>query len=337
MLAIATASATAVVVWQRWTWLAFAAFAIATPQWLAWVLLEQPAPAGSLAALIAFGALGAAAAVGFELRTAEPRLRISSAVLLVLNAFVLAARRLVRPGGDGLADGRARLAGRAGGRAPRRRPRRAARCAASRTSWRWRARRSGSCSPTSRSPRCSTGCRVLAAYAIAAPASPRCCGAASRAAATSRSPPPGLGGHLLLALGQALVLDVRRRRRRERRAERRRAARARDGGRRLRGVRAAGRRLAPAWRVVLDAGGLAVLALLTAAALDGAGAARRARRAGGRARLARPPHRRPASRPGAASRSSGSPARTPPARSRRPARSWPGWTGRWRPRSGSAP
>ena len=90
MLAIATASATAVVVRQRWTWLAFAAYGIAAPQWLAWIMLEQPAPLASVAVLVVFGALAAAAAVGFELRQAEPGLRISSAVLLTLNAFVLA-------------------------------------------------------------------------------------------------------------------------------------------------------------------------------------------------------------------------------------------------------
>jgi uncharacterized membrane protein len=91
MLAIATASATAVVVWQRWTWLSFAAFGIAAPQWLAWLLSEHPDPLAGVAALAAFGALAAAAAVGFELRQASPGLRISSALLLTLDALVLAA------------------------------------------------------------------------------------------------------------------------------------------------------------------------------------------------------------------------------------------------------
>jgi uncharacterized membrane protein len=91
MLAVATASATAVVVWQRWTWLAFAAFAIATPQWLAYVLFDDRAPLAIVATLATFGALAAAAAVGFELRQAATRLRISSAALLALNALVLAS------------------------------------------------------------------------------------------------------------------------------------------------------------------------------------------------------------------------------------------------------
>jgi uncharacterized membrane protein len=90
LLAVATGSATAVLVWQRWNWLAFAAFAIATPQWLLWLGVETPSTAASIATLVTFGALTAAAAVGFELRSRAPKLRVSSAVLLVLNALVLA-------------------------------------------------------------------------------------------------------------------------------------------------------------------------------------------------------------------------------------------------------
>ena len=90
MLAVATASATAVVVWQRWTWLAFAAFGLAAPQWLAWIFFEDPTTLGNIAVLVVFGALAAAAAVGFELREGEPGLRICSAVLLTFNALVLA-------------------------------------------------------------------------------------------------------------------------------------------------------------------------------------------------------------------------------------------------------
>ena len=65
MLAIATASATAVLVWQRWTWLAFVTDGIAAPQWLAWIFFEQPTPLASVAVLVTFGALTAAAAAGF--------------------------------------------------------------------------------------------------------------------------------------------------------------------------------------------------------------------------------------------------------------------------------
>ena len=37
-LFLATASAVGVVLWQRWTWLAFATFVLATPQWVAWLV-----------------------------------------------------------------------------------------------------------------------------------------------------------------------------------------------------------------------------------------------------------------------------------------------------------
>jgi len=91
LLAVATGSATAVLVWQRWNWLAFAAFAIATPQWLLWIGFDEPSAPTTVATLVVFGLLAAAAAVGFELRARTPRPRTSSAVLLVLNALVLDA------------------------------------------------------------------------------------------------------------------------------------------------------------------------------------------------------------------------------------------------------
>jgi uncharacterized membrane protein len=89
-LVVATGSAVAVVVWQRWPWLALAAFALATPQWLGWLFLEPHETWSVVATLIAFGVLGAVAAVGFELRTRSDTLDISSHLLLLLNALVLA-------------------------------------------------------------------------------------------------------------------------------------------------------------------------------------------------------------------------------------------------------
>jgi uncharacterized membrane protein len=86
----ATASAVGVLVWQRWNWLAFATFGLATPQWVGWLLLEQPAAPAALVALLGFGVLAVAAAVGFELRTRSDTLTVASHVLLVLNALVLA-------------------------------------------------------------------------------------------------------------------------------------------------------------------------------------------------------------------------------------------------------
>jgi uncharacterized membrane protein len=79
----------AVLVWQRWDWLAFAVFAVALAQWLTW-LAQSPPAAAALLVLTAFGALNAGAAVGFELRVPRSRLRPSSALLLTLNAIVLA-------------------------------------------------------------------------------------------------------------------------------------------------------------------------------------------------------------------------------------------------------
>lgn len=79
----------AVLVWQRWNWLAFAVFAVALPQWLAW-LSDSPPHATVLLVLTAFGVLNAGAAVGFELRVPATRLRASSALLLTLNATVIA-------------------------------------------------------------------------------------------------------------------------------------------------------------------------------------------------------------------------------------------------------
>ncbi len=90
LLLAATAAATAVLIWQRWTWLGFAAFAIATPQWLAYLLADTPSPAVSIAVLAAFGVLTAAAAVGFEVRSSAAEIRIGAIVLLALNALVLA-------------------------------------------------------------------------------------------------------------------------------------------------------------------------------------------------------------------------------------------------------
>ena len=89
-LFVATASATAVVLSQRWTWLAFATFLLATPQWVAWLVFESPSTPEILVTLVAFGGLGVAAAVGFELRTRAETLGYAPHLLLALNALVLA-------------------------------------------------------------------------------------------------------------------------------------------------------------------------------------------------------------------------------------------------------
>ena len=90
LLFTVTAAAAAVLVWQRWEWLAVATFCIATPQWVAW-LFETGSAVGIVATLVAFGAAGMLAAIGFELRLPYARLRGTSSALFALNAVVLAA------------------------------------------------------------------------------------------------------------------------------------------------------------------------------------------------------------------------------------------------------
>ncbi|HYH89709.1 MAG TPA: DUF2339 domain-containing protein [Solirubrobacteraceae bacterium] len=89
-LFLATASAVGVVLWRRWTWLAFATFVLATPQWVAWLVMEAPSAPEILVTLLAFGGLGVIAAAGFELRTRTETVDFAPHLLLALNALVLA-------------------------------------------------------------------------------------------------------------------------------------------------------------------------------------------------------------------------------------------------------
>ena len=72
VLFAAALAAVGVLLWRRWTWLAFAVLLVCAPQWLVW-LAHGPSLAGALAAPLAFGALGGAAAIGFELRSQVAR------------------------------------------------------------------------------------------------------------------------------------------------------------------------------------------------------------------------------------------------------------------------
>ncbi|MGH2744247.1 MAG: DUF2339 domain-containing protein, partial [Thermoleophilaceae bacterium] len=89
ILFIAAASAVGVLLRQNWEWLSFGVFLVTVPQWAAYLAEGQPSYA-VIAVLTAFGLLGAAAAVGYELRAATDTLRFSSAFLLSLNAIALA-------------------------------------------------------------------------------------------------------------------------------------------------------------------------------------------------------------------------------------------------------
>ena len=90
ILFVALASAAGVLLWQRWDWLALAAFAVATPQWIAY-LVQGPPVTEQLAVLVGFGSLGVAVAIGHDVRVHAERLRSSSAYLLALNAIVVSA------------------------------------------------------------------------------------------------------------------------------------------------------------------------------------------------------------------------------------------------------
>ena len=90
LLWLAAASGAAVLVWQRWNWLALAVFAIPLGQW-GWWLADADRSAGAiLTVLCLFGALNVAAAIGFELRVPAARLRAASALLMSANAATLA-------------------------------------------------------------------------------------------------------------------------------------------------------------------------------------------------------------------------------------------------------
>jgi uncharacterized membrane protein len=107
LVLLATAiPAAAVCVAQRWDRIALGAFLVTAPQVGLWMLDDDPAVLPALAALVAFGAIAIAQAVGFELRTKAPKLRPVSAFLLTLDALALAgagAAILLHHGDDGLA------------------------------------------------------------------------------------------------------------------------------------------------------------------------------------------------------------------------------------------
>lgn len=90
LLFVAAVAAAGVLVWMRWDWLALLAFAAVTPQWVARLFADVPT-GGVLLTLTAFGAVGVATAVGYDLRSPAGRLRSSSTFLLLANGLVLAA------------------------------------------------------------------------------------------------------------------------------------------------------------------------------------------------------------------------------------------------------
>jgi uncharacterized membrane protein len=90
LLLAATVPAAAVLIAKRWDRIAVAAFGVTAAQLGLWLAGGAPAAGTALLALGAFGVLWVVQAVGFELRTASGTLRPVSAGLLVANALCLA-------------------------------------------------------------------------------------------------------------------------------------------------------------------------------------------------------------------------------------------------------
>ena len=111
-VALALAAGVAVLLWQRWDWLALAAFAVSAPQLITWigesgfiVLEGNPDPTEPallvLAVLVGFWALYAAAAFGYELRSrGEEKLPVSSWLLLLCSSVFVVGAGCIVIGGD---------------------------------------------------------------------------------------------------------------------------------------------------------------------------------------------------------------------------------------------
>jgi uncharacterized membrane protein len=83
--AIALVSTVAVLVWQRWGWLALGAFVLTAPQLAFWAD-DREGLFLPLLVLALYWCAFVVAAVGYELRVPTSRLRVSSASVLLLNA-----------------------------------------------------------------------------------------------------------------------------------------------------------------------------------------------------------------------------------------------------------
>jgi uncharacterized membrane protein len=89
-LALVQLSAVGVLVWQRWDWLALGSLAVSAPQVAAW-MFDAP-PAVALVALTAvFWTLYVGAGIVFDLRDRAPGLRGTSAILVALTGVAAAA------------------------------------------------------------------------------------------------------------------------------------------------------------------------------------------------------------------------------------------------------
>jgi uncharacterized membrane protein len=82
---VALAATVAVLVWQRWGWLALGAFVLTAPQLAFWAD-DRDGLLLPLLVLALFWCAFVVAAIGYELRVPTPKLRVSSASVLLLNA-----------------------------------------------------------------------------------------------------------------------------------------------------------------------------------------------------------------------------------------------------------
>jgi uncharacterized membrane protein len=102
--ALALAGTVAVLVWQRWGWLAIGAFVLTAPQLAFWAD-DRDGLLLPLLVLSLYWCAFVVAAIGYELRVPTSRLRVSSTSVLLLNAAFAAAL------GGGLIEDRGSLQG----------------------------------------------------------------------------------------------------------------------------------------------------------------------------------------------------------------------------------
>ncbi len=86
---VALAATVGVLAWQKWWWLAFAAFLVSVPQILSWVEVSGSVT-GIVFVLSVFLALNILAAIGYELRVPTEKVRASSLTLLTAATAVVA-------------------------------------------------------------------------------------------------------------------------------------------------------------------------------------------------------------------------------------------------------
>jgi uncharacterized membrane protein len=89
-MVVALVATVAVLVWQRWGWLALGAFLISAPQLAFWAW-DRDDLVVPLAVLALYWCLFVVAAIGYELRVPTSVLRVSSASVLLLNAGLVSA------------------------------------------------------------------------------------------------------------------------------------------------------------------------------------------------------------------------------------------------------